>query len=610
MAEQVLHHMFWRCAERRPEAPALSLATSAGRVELTYAELERAAGRVADALAAADVPPHAPVVIIAERGPGLVIAMLGTLVAGAAFVVANPAHPADRLHHMITAARPAAVLLDDGVPEALQTLIETEFSSLPILSITDDLSTPRLGQRPTIARDDLAYVAFTSGSTGRPKGIPHRHATLQQFVDWQAVAFGVTSGSRMAALAPPGFDVSYCEVFGALTQGASIHLVTEDVRNDPAELVRWLRSERISLLQIVPAQWSALLAEMQRTPAELPDLATVMFVGEALSPGLVTQTRDLLGRALNLVNVYGPTEVVAATFHPIGELAPELRTVPIGDAIPGRQITLRDEHGALADEGEICITSRYLTAGYLGDDAATAERFVQLPDSDQTTYRTGDVARRLPDGNLLFVGRTDNQVKIRGQRVELEDVEAAILGTGNVLAAAALVRPSDAGASILSAFVVPRDPAAFDAEALLAEVGDVLPPYMVPAVVVPVDALPRNANGKIDRAAVAELQGPDADAGSGGTVEGPQGETEVAVAEIWRELLKQDDIDRSASLFRIGGDSLVATRILSRVRARLGVRVSLGTFFDEPTIAGLAAAAMSAPASPRIGGAKEVSAAR
>lgn len=611
MTEQVLHHMFQGRVERLPEALALSFATTAGRHQLSYAELNRSAVRLADALADVDLPLHGRVVIIADRGPALVVAMLGTLIAGGVFVVVNPSHPVGRVRQVIDAAQPAAILLDDDAPQHHRTLVADDHPHLPALSTSAASAAAQQRRRPAIAPHDPAYVAFTSGSTGRPKGIPHRHATLQQFVDWQAVEFGVSSGSRIAALAPPGFDVSFCEVFGALTRGASLHLVAEDIRNDPAALVTWLRAERISLLQIVPSHWATLLAEIERTPTELPDLSTVMFVGEALSPAVVDRSRAVLSPAPHLVNVYGPTEVVAATFHPIADLPAGGGTVPIGRAIPGREITLRDENGIVTqDEGEICIASPYLTPGYLGDESATGSRFVTYPDSERTVYRTGDLARRLPGGELLFVGRTDNQVKIRGQRVELEDVEAAVMNSGDVLAVAVDVRSSQAGAAILVAFAVPRRPQFFDPEATLAVLVEALPVYMVPSLLVPVRDLPRNANGKIDRVALAQLPLPTSTPQEPVAGDEPSGDRELAIAAIWRELLQRDDIPRTANLFRIGGDSLVATRILSRVRKQFGVRVPLAAFFDDPTIGGLASAIESAPACPAIGGAEGVRAAR
>jgi acyl-coenzyme A synthetase/AMP-(fatty) acid ligase len=363
----------------------------------------------------------------------------------------------------------------------------------------------------------------------------------------------------------------------------------EAARGDAGQLAAWLRGERITLLQIVPAHWRALLAELPDDAAgSFPDLHTVLFVGEALTPSLIAESRARLRPAPRFVNVYGPTEVVAATFHEVGDVDDGLRTVPIGRPIPGREIVLagdRDDDGDGDDGvGEIRIRSRYLTSTVTGGE-----------------YRTGDLARRLPGGELLFVGRADNQVKVRGQRVELEDVEAALVGVGSgagsVAAAVATVRDGHDGSQALVAFVVPQDRASFDGAELRQRLAGALPPYMVPSALVPVEALPRNANGKVDRRAVRDWEVPAGDDTEPAGDE-PVGEVESAIAEIWCELLGRDRIGRHDDLFAVGGDSLLATRLISRIRTRLGVRVTLGTFFETPTVAGLAAAAAAPAARP------------
>lgn len=648
--EHVLHQVVQGWAGRRPAA----LAVSNGAEQLTYEQLDERVNRLVGKLLAAGLAPAEPVILLAERGVDLVVAQLGTLVAGGAFVCVPPEHPWSRLNHVMSIVGPGAVIADAGARERHGEQIRTTFPGVaqlpahPGSPAGDDGG--EVAPRPNVAPDDLAYIAFTSGSTGRPKGIPHRHATLSQFVAWQGEAFGIDEGSRVAQLAPPGFDVSYCEIFGALCRGASLHIPPEETRSDPGLLVTWLRHERITLLQIVPAHWQAVLAELPTgngNEPPLPDLATVMFVGEALAPSLVAETRERLRPAPRLVNVYGPTEVVAATFHEVGDVPAGFRSVPIGIPIPEREVVLDpvggDDtvHDPADDVGEICIRSRYLTTGYLGADPEdTAEeggsnqRFVRDPvgtrgsgspdparsgtDRTGVLYRTGDLARRLPGGELLFVGRADNQVKLRGQRVELEDVEAAIVGTGEVAEAAATVVTPQDGLQSLVALVVPHGPGELDLGSLRERLAGALPGYMVPNAVVDVDGLPRNANGKIDRVAVRqrapEAALPEDDAGDpaagkgagvaaggpGPTADGeavdgeaPAGELEEAIAGIWQELLGVTGIGRHDHLFSLGGDSLLAMRLISRVRSRLGLRATLGAFFEEPTIAGLATAAAS-----------------
>jgi acyl-coenzyme A synthetase/AMP-(fatty) acid ligase len=577
MGEQVLHRVFEGWARRQPTA----LAVSGGGERLTYRELETRARLLAAELVAAGLARGRPVVVLAGRGPHLVAAQFGTLLAGGAFVCVDPRHPWSRLRQVVDGAAPGALLVDDDAWARHREQVRAAYPDLPVVRA----AIPSGGSRPAppvqVGPDDLAYIAFTSGSTGRPKDIPHHHATLSQFVAWQGEAFGIEPGARVAQLAPPGFDVSYCETFGALCRGASLHVVPEAARGDAGQLAAWLRAERVTLLQIVPAHWRVLLAELpDRDRAPFPDLRTVLFVGEALAPGLVAETRARLRPAPRLVNVYGPTEVVAATFHEVGEVDGGLRSVPVGRPIPGREIVLDGAEGGDEDGdgvGEICIRSPYLTAS-AGD-----------------VYRTGDLARRLPGGELLFVGRVDNQVKVRGQRVELEDVEAAVVATGAASEAVAAVRTGPDDSQALVAFVVPADPARFDAAWLRRRLADALPPYMVPSALVAVDTLPRNANGKVDRRAVRDWDVPT-DHTASDTPDEPEGETERAIADIWCELLGLDRVGRHDDLFALGGDSLLATRLISRIRSRLGARVTLGTFFEDPTVAGVAAAASSAPA--------------
>lgn len=577
MSEQVLHLEFLRWAQARPDA----LAVSDEHGRLSYAELAAQAARVAAQLRGAGVD-RGPVAVLADRGSGLVAAVLGVLEAGRAFVCLNPEHPGPRLAAVLELVRPGAILVDDAARDR-HAALAADVPRLP-------LDAPAATADPvSVTGADLAYVAFTSGSTGRPKGIPHRHRTLAQFVDWQGGAYRIGPDTRVAQLAPQGFDVSYCEIFGALYRGASLHVAPESARTDPALLATWLRAERVSVLQVVPAHWRALLAELPATgEAPLPDLETVVFVGEVLPPSLVEQTRARLGRGLRLLNVYGPTEVVAATWYEIGELPADARAVPIGHPIPGREIELAD----LTDgTGEIVVRSPYLTDGYLDDEAGTRERFG--PDPARPSYRTGDLARLLPGGELVFAGRTDHQVKISGQRVELEDVEAAVLATGQVSEAVATVVPGADGSASLVAYVVPAPGA--DLDAARRELVERMPRYLVPAALVAVPQLPRSAHGKLDRAAVAAWPAPAAPQEPTGTTREPAGELEQAITAIWCELLGRDDVAPDADLFALGGDSLLATRLISRVRSRLGVRVTLGAFFEEPTVAGLAAAAAAAP---------------
>lgn len=587
MSGQVLHQMFKDWVRRHPQALAVTGVTE----RLTYAALDDRANCFASALADAGVSKDGSVVILLERGPSLVASLLGTLVTGGAFICLDPQLPWQRLQQILAVASPKAIVADEHFWARYGSLIRGELPEVQCVLPGDLVDSARTVPAVTVGPGDPAYIAFTSGSTGRPKGIPHCHATLSHFVAWQGEAFGIGPATRIAQLAPQGFDVSYCEIFGALCRGACLHVAPDALRSDPMQLAGWLREERISLLQIIPAHWRALLTELPATAAQpLPDLATVMFVGEALAPGLIAQSRTRLRPAPRFFNVYGPTEVVAATCYEVAEIPDDLLSVPIGREIPGREILLVGETGGV---GEIHIRSPYLTKGYLGNALETRHRFVQNPmhaDYPDLVFRTGDLARRLPGGELMFLGRCDNQVKILGHRIELEEVESAIVAMGDVTEAVATVRNRGADAQSLIAYVVPSG--TLDPVALRRGLAEILPRYLVPAVLVPVERLPRNANGKIDRETVRNWDPPPpSDQGE----QVPGSELEMAIAEIWRELLGVAGVGRHVDLFSLGGNSLLATRLISRVRARLGVRVALGAFFETPTIAGLAAAVSTAP---------------
>ena len=587
MSEQVLHQVFEDWVRQHPQALAVTGVTE----RLTYAALDDRANCFAGALADAGISKDGSVVILLERGPNLVASLLGTLVSGGAFISLDPQLPWQRLRQILAAASPKAIVADEHFWARYGSLIRGELPKVQCVLPSDLVESEWTVPAVTVEPGDPAYIAFTSGSTGQPKGIPHCHATLSQFVAWQGEAFGIGPSTRIAQLAPQGFDVSYCEIFGALCRGASLHIAPDALRSDPAQLAGWLREERISLLQIIPAHWRALLTELPATVEQpLPDLATVMFVGEALAPSLIAQSRMRLRPAPRFFNVYGPTEVVAATYYEVDENPDDLLSVSIGREIPGREILLVGEADGV---GEIHIRSRYLTKGYLGNAVETRQRFVQNPlhaDYPDLVFRTGDLACRLPGGELMFMGRCDNQVKILGHRIELEEVEAAIVGMGGVTEAVAMVRSLGEDTQSLIAYVVPSG--TLDPVAIRRGLAGILPRYMVPAALVPVERLPRNANGKIDRDTVRDWDPPQP---TGESRQFPGSELEEAITAIWQELLGVASVGRHVDLFSLGGNSLLATRLISRVRTRLGVRVALGAFFETPTIAGLAAAVSTAP---------------
>jgi len=587
-AEATLHGRFEECAARLPEAVALS----DDRRQWTYRELNEWANRIAHGLAGSGVAAGQPVALLMRNGPVAVAALLGVLKAGAVFVCLDPRNPAARVREFLTDIDPALVLLDPAtavehaVPGALVLVADGRHEGH---DFADQPSTdPARGIGPA----DPAYLAYTSGSTGKPKGIPHRHRDLTQFVGWQSDQFGIGPGERVGQLASLSFDVAYCEVFGALCHGATLCTRPPDGVVDPVVVGEWLHDQRITLLQIIPRLFAEVLRALDtrgRTEQWLADLRTVMFVGEALPAGLVNSLRERLGDRVHPVNVYGPTEVVAATFDVVGRLPAGPSTVPIGRPIPGRHLALLDEDGHLCPRGvtgEIWIGSRYLSSGYHRDPAQTGERYAPSPFSELpgVLYRTGDLAVLRSDGLLEFAGRTDNQVKLSGIRLELEDVEAAVARHPHVLECAARVLDR-AGAQRLVAYVVAdgSDSAVDDLREFLR---GTVPAHMIPAEVLSLPALPRGVNGKIDRAALPE---PPAAGQSAGAV-APRTPLEQHLAELAADVLGVDTVGVTTNLFDLGGNSLQAARFVNRIDELYGVTISLQDLFDGPTVAAAAVA--------------------
>ncbi|SDH31274.1 amino acid adenylation domain-containing protein [Lentzea fradiae] len=582
--DATLHGGFEDFAARTPDAPALD---DGGR-EWTYRELNAWANRIAHGLMRAGVTAGRPVVLLMRNGPVAVAALLGVLKAGGAFACLDPRTPSARLEQVLAGLAPALVLTDqDTAAEhgALADLVLAEHAAGP--GVADFAGQPAVDPGLGVRPGDLAYVAHTSGSTGRPKAIPHRHRDLAQFVRWQSEEFGIGPGARVGQLAAPAFDVAYCEIFGALCHGATLCLRPAEGAADPAVIGAWLHERRITLLQIIPRLFREVLRALDAhglAERHLAGVRTVLFVGEALPAELVTGLLRRFDR-LRPVNVYGPTEVVAATFHPVERPPEGTATVPVGRPVPGRTLVLCDEAGRLCPPGvagEIWIGSRYLSDGYRGDEEQTRSRYRSspFPELPGVLYRTGDLAVLRPDGLLTFVGRTDNQVKLSGVRVELEEVEAAVTAHPGVRECVAQVRVH--GESQRLVVHVVADGPIDDLTAFLRRTA---PPQLVPADVVPLESLPRNANGKVDRAALPE---PPARASSGGAEPGTP--LERHLAELAREVLGVDRVGPADDLFDLGGNSLQAARFVNRIRDAYGVDVPLQALLENPTVAATAAA--------------------
>nr|WP_237514660.1 non-ribosomal peptide synthase/polyketide synthase [Streptomyces sp. SID4945] len=562
-------------ADRTPEATALVFEGAS----LTYAELDARVDALARTLAAHGAGAESTVAVALPRSVALVVTLLAVHRAGAAYLPLDTGYPLDRLAYMLDDARPACLVTTGGV--ALPD------SGVPRLAVDPDGPPERPADAPLPAAPDPrhpAYVLYTSGSTGRPKGVTVPHAGIANRLRWMQDHHRLGAGDRVLQKTPAGFDVSVWEFFWPLVTGATLVVVRPGGHQDPAHLADLIRRERVTTAHFVPSMLRAFLAEP--TVPGCASLRQVMCSGEALPAPLAARFHEVLP-GCRLYNLYGPTEAsVDVTAHEVG--AAPGGTVPIGRPVRNTRTYVLDARLRPVPPGvagELYLAGVQLARGYLGRAALTAERFVADPYGPAGTrmYRTGDLARWTADGELEYLGRTDEQVKLRGFRVEPGEIEAA-LSTHEDVAHATVVLREDR----LVAYVVPAPGAAADAATLRAHAAAALPEHMVPAAVLLLDALPLTPNGKLDRRA---LPAPDFAAGTGDAA--PRTPREETLAALYADVLGLPRVGVDDDFFALGGDSIVAMRLVARARAA-GLALSPRDVFRHKSVAGLAAVATTA----------------
>ncbi|WP_328320189.1 non-ribosomal peptide synthetase [Streptomyces sp. NBC_00388] len=568
--------LFEQWARRTPGAPAVRDA----RTTLTYGELDARADTLARHLAARGIGPEDRVAVALPRTHELVVALLGILKAGAAYVPLDPDYPAQRLSYMLDDARPRLLLTTPGLHRGLPE------SAVPHL-YTEDLagSTPpaAAGPAPVPLPAHPAYVIYTSGSTGRPKGVVVTHRGAGAMARTQSERLRAAPGSRVLHMASVSFDAAFWELCMGLLSGACLEIDERDALLPGPGLAALVRERGITHLTLPPAA----LAVMP--PGSLPRGTTLVLAGEACPPALVhAWARDRF-----LVNAYGPTETtVCATMSPFqhadGPLAPG-RTVSIGAPVDGTRVHVLDDRLAPVPPGvvgELYVSGEGVARGYHGRAALTASRFVADPTARTggRMYRTGDLVRWTADGQLVYVSRVDDQVKLRGFRIELGEIEAVLTALPGIAAACAAVREDRPGDRRLVAYTVAADGASGPDEAeVRAHLAATLPGHMVPAAHVRLGALPLTPNGKTDRRALPAPHR-EAPAAAG---RAPRTERERALCEVFAETLGVPDVGVTDDFFALGGHSLLAVTLARRIGERCGVRPSLRAVFAAPTVEGV-----------------------
>ncbi|WP_439628054.1 non-ribosomal peptide synthetase [Gemmata sp.] len=591
-----IHNLFEARARQQPDA----VAVVAGGREVTYRELNERANRLARYLRAQGVAPGTFVGVCLRRSAEAVVAVLGILKAGGAYAPLDPVYPRDRLAFMLGDTRAPLVVTERAL---LDRLPEGDARCLCVEQIAPDLAALDPGDPDPVGRPgDVCYVIYTSGSTGRPKGVVLRHTAVVNVLDWVNATFLVGPRDRLLFVTSLSFDLSVYDVFGVLGAGGSVRVADEDELRDPARLARVLRTEGVTIWDSAPAALQQLAPFFDRDrPRDGRDpLRLVLLSGDWIPVALPDQVRAAFPGA-SVVSLGGATEAaIWSNWYPIGTVDPAWPSIPYGRPIRNARYHVLDSRlrpVPVGVPGELHIGGPVLADGYLNRPELTAERFVpdpltpRAPGSDpgdtHRLYKTGDLARYFPDGTIEFLGRMDQQVKVRGFRVELGEVEAVLAAHPAVRECVVQHHRDAANHASLAAYVVPHPGADPRPDELAKFLRVKLPEYMVPAQFVALGALPLTPNGKVDRAA---LRPPDrAAAKPEAAFELPANDAERALLPLWEELLNVRPISVTDSFHDLGGHSLSAAVLMARIEARLGHRVPLDALFAAPTIRGLAA---------------------
>jgi len=574
--ERSIDSLFEGQARRTPTAAAVAF----GDRTLSYGELNACANRLAHGLRSLGISKGDFVALRLERGPELIISLLAILKTGAAYVPLDLGYPRQRVAQMLADCR-AKLLLT--TPDRSDELRETDVRVAVLADIVAALNAdPHVSNEnlaATASSEAAAYVMYTSGSTGTPKGIWVPHRAIVRLVR-EADYAQIGPGDRVAQMANSSFDAATFEIWSALLNGGTVVILDRETTLSPPALRNQILDQRIDTLFLTTALFNQIALEAPECFASVRD---VLFGGEAVDPRRVRRILEC-GAPTRLLHVYGPTEnTTFTTWHLVREVAEEAPTIPIGRAISNTRVYILDsglEPVPVGATGELYTAGAGLALGYVEQPSATAQRFVADPygEPGSLMYRTGDLARWVPEGAIEFLGRADQQIKIRGFRIELAEIEAALMAHPEVGQAVVVAREDSAGGKQLIAYVVPAHGAAPRAAELRHSLGEYLPEYMVPAAFVTLDRVPLTPNGKVDRKAL-----PSSDLQTDG-YRPPRSEDEATLCGIFAEVLGVERVGIDDNFFALGGHSLVAMRLVSRVRAVFNVEVSVSDVLTAASV--------------------------
>jgi len=604
MDQRSIHEIFSQVAAQH----ASHVALEQGERLITYRELEDESNRLANFLISSGVSGGSIVAIVARDPARVVTSILAILKAGCAFAPFDPVMPDNRLRAMAEQITPGWFIIESEYLSKVTEMVsgingrvkvfcldgnEPETEGSETVTVVRGYKRYTLTTNPAIESDpdDMCSIFFTSGSTGKPKGIAGRLKGIAHFALWEASTLGVGAGTRVSQLTSPSFDGLLKDVFVPLCAGGTVCIPeSREITRDARALVDWIDATRLNVLHCVPSVFRALI-NVGLASDNFPELRYVVLAGEPLLPADVGKWAETFGDRIQLVNFYGPTETtLIKLFHFVNMLDKDRRSIPIGKPMPGAAAVIVDAQGracAPGEVGEILIRTPYRAHGYYNQPEKTAEVFVPNPfnnDPSDIVYRTGDYGRVLPDGNLEFVARKDQQVKIRGVRIELTEIENVLRAHESVTDVAVVDREDAIGNKYLCAYVV------LDGEVepgvLRQHLARWLPDTMMPSALIRLSALPHTINGKVDR---KNLPAPGMD-GSRADMPyvAPRTAIEEVITNIWAGVLRVERVGVMDNFFEAGGHSLLATQVISRVRSAFQVEVGVRQLFEGPTVAELA----------------------
>ncbi|MCX7920819.1 MAG: amino acid adenylation domain-containing protein [Clostridia bacterium] len=580
--EKLLHEVFEEQAGRVPNNIAVMFEDK----KLTYRELNEKSNQLARILRSKGVKPDSIVGIMAERSFEMLVGILGTLKAGGAYLPISPDYPRDRIEYMLDDSRTTILLTHKDFEKVLGYPVDTIRLDDPDIYACEGSNLEKVN-----TSSNLAYVIYTSGSTGKPKGTMIEHYSVINRLNWMNKKYPLGHCGTILQKTPFTFDVSVWELFWWSFDGASVCMLEPGGEKDPGAIVNAVKKYKITTLHFVPSMLSVFLQYVDETGSwdELSDLRQVFASGEALTLQQVKKFNELLNKnnGTKLINLYGPTEATVDVSYFDCPSDKEIEVVPIGKPIDNIRLYIVYRNNMLCPigvNGELCIAGDGLARGYLNRRELTLEKFVQAPfNAGERIYRTGDLARWMPNGNIEFIGRIDHQVKIRGFRIELGEVENQLLKHELINEAAVIVKEDNGGNKYLCAYI------ACSNEITVAELKEYLsrnlPDYMIPSYFIILDKMPLSHNGKLDRKALPE---PENIIKTGAEFEAPTNITEEKLISIWQETLGLEGIGLNHNFFDIGGHSLKAAVLVSKIHKELNVEVPLGEVFKKPTVKVLA----------------------